>query len=312
MKTLRAYLELVRLPNVFTAMTDALAGYWLVMAELRFDARLACLVSASALLYAGGIVSNDLADVEVDRRERPSRPLPSSRVGPRTAAVLAVALLVGGVALAFGVGFLGDSSAAEAGFFAHFRPGFVSLGIVVAVLAYNFVCKNTIVGPAVMGLCRGLNLLMAMSVSWWFSGDLALVAIVAMTHYVASLTYFGAHEAGRSGRFRLATGGIGVASAILLVGLLVVRRTIQVDDDIHGGFLVVLWLALLIHVARMVYRAVQDPTPHQVQYAMKTFILGIIAFDATIAGAAVGWVGGAVVLAFLLPTIVVGRWVYST
>ncbi len=312
MKTLRTYLELVRLPNVFTVMADALAGYWLVMAELRFDARLACLAAASAMLYAGGIVLNDVADVEVDRRERPTRPLPSGRIGRRTAAALAAALLLGAVALAFGVGFLGGSSVVEAGFFTRFRPGLVSLAIVAAVLAYNFVCKGTIIGPLVMGLCRGLNLLMAMSVVWWFSGDLALVAIIAMTHYVASLTYFGMHETGRSGRLRLVTGGVGVTTAILLLGLLVAGRSILMNDEIHGGFLVVLWLSLLIHVARMVYRAVKNPTPPQVQYAMKTFILGIIAFDATIAGAAVGWIGGAVVLAFLLPTLVAGRWVYST
>lgn len=312
MKKLRAYLELVRVPNTFTAMTDAVAGYWLVMAELRFDARLACLVSASALLYAGGIVSNDLADVEVDRRERVERPLPSGRVSKRAAVVLTVVLLLSGVALAFGVGFLGDSGVAGAEFTVRFRPGLVSLGIVAAVLAYNFVLKGTLFGPLVMGLCRGLNLLMALSVGWWLSGDLMLVAILAMTHYVASLTYFGAHEAGRSGRLRLVTGGIGVTTAILLLGLLVAGRSILVNDEIHGSVLVVLWLSLLIHVVRRVYRAVKNPTPQQVQYAMKTFILGIIAFDATIAGSAVGWVGAAVVLAFLLPTIVLGRWVYST
>src|SRR5437868_8098899 len=79
----RAYAQLVRLPNVFTALADiglgalathALPGAWPTVVWL---------LLSSACLYCGGMVWNDFFDVEQDRRERPFRPLPSGRVARR-------------------------------------------------------------------------------------------------------------------------------------------------------------------------------------------------------------------------------------
>ena len=38
------------------------------------------LVAASTLLYAGGVALNDVYDVDIDRQERPERPIPSGRI----------------------------------------------------------------------------------------------------------------------------------------------------------------------------------------------------------------------------------------
>ena len=313
MKTLRSYCELVRLPNTFTAMADAMAGYWLVVGELRWTAQATCLVLASASLYSAGIVFNDVRDIETDRRERPQRPVASGKVGRRRAIAIGVFLAILGVALAGAAGFAATwDDAAPATLVQKARPLMVSCALLAAILAYDFLFKGTILGPLSMGICRGLNLLMAMSIGWWFSVDLGAVAIVAMIHYVASLTYFGRDEASRSARFRLLTGGIGVASAVLLLGVIVAGRTLTANAGANDTVPLILWLALLIHQTRIGYRAVKNPAPHQIQYAMKTFILGIIVFDAVIAASAVGWQAGLVILALLLPTLLIGRWVYST
>src|SRR5947209_11417835 len=96
----RAYAQLVRLPNVFTAMADitlaalaagALPGRWFGFVLL---------LLASACLYCGGMVWNDFFDVEQDRRERPFRPLPSGKVSRGAAARLGAVLLAAGVGLA--------------------------------------------------------------------------------------------------------------------------------------------------------------------------------------------------------------------
>ena len=81
---LRGYLELLRPPNVMTAVADVLAGY--AVAGLSNWAALPWLLGATACLYAGGVVLNDFFDRHLDARERPERPLPSGRVpaaGPR-------------------------------------------------------------------------------------------------------------------------------------------------------------------------------------------------------------------------------------
>ncbi len=76
----KAYLQLIRLPNVFTAMADSLAGGLLVRGVLGETRDWLPLVLASAATYAGGIALNDVFDVEIDRVERPNRPIPSGRV----------------------------------------------------------------------------------------------------------------------------------------------------------------------------------------------------------------------------------------
>lgn len=307
MKTLRAFFELVRLPNVFTAMADALAGYWLVKGELLWSGQLACLVLASAFFYASGIVLNDLRDIETDRRERPQRPLPSGRITKRQAVLVAVSLSIAAVVLAVAAGFLGEAvSSSETMFPEKARAGLIGIVLFVAILAYNFVLKGTVLGPFSMGLCRGLNLLMAMSAGWWFADLGGLFFVVAMIFYVASVTYFGFDEAGRSTKFRLATGGFGVIIAIFLLGTLVLPA--MVGDS----FLLILWFAFLVLLSRRIYRAIRNPSPPQVQYSMKVFILGIVVFDAVLAASAAGWIAGVIVLGLLVPTLVIGRWIYST
>ena len=80
----RAFLELLRPANVTTALGDVLAGY--AIAGLGNLPALPWLLGATVCLYAGGVVLNDVFDFEIDRRERPERPLPSGRIGRGPAA----------------------------------------------------------------------------------------------------------------------------------------------------------------------------------------------------------------------------------
>src|SRR5581483_11719795 len=97
---IKPYLQLVRLPNVFTAAADSLAGWLLVRGTFDEPRRWLPLVAASMATYAGGIALNDVFDYEADLRERPSRPLPSGRVSRRFAGWLGGGLLALGPVLA--------------------------------------------------------------------------------------------------------------------------------------------------------------------------------------------------------------------
>ncbi len=98
--TLGAYLELLRPPNVTTAVGDVLAGF--AVAGLGRPWILPWLLASTMCLYAGGVVLNDVFDLEIDRVERPERPIPSGRVSRQRAAILGSALLGSGVVLACG------------------------------------------------------------------------------------------------------------------------------------------------------------------------------------------------------------------
>lgn len=313
MNRTKAWLELVRLPNLFTAMTDVLAGYWLVSDRLIVSWRLAALCLASAGLYAYGIVLNDIADIEIDRRERPDRPLPSGRIAIQGALKLLISLAVAGIALAALAGLdptIESSAFVVDGF--DWRPVAVAVALLALISSYDLLAKGTPFGPINMGACRGLNLILGMCAGWWFTPDVGLLAVGSMVLYIASLTYFGADEVIRSQRFRLVTGAAGILLSILLLGQLVAGKTLPTGRDDGNYYLLALWFALIIHAGRMSLRAIRLPDPRNVQRAMKAFILGIIVFDAIIASSAQGWMAAIIVLAMLLPTVIAGRRLYST
>ena len=112
------YARLLRLPNVFTALSDiavglcAAIGLGAAALDSWWLARAAMLFLASACLYTAGMVWNDYFDLEEDRRDRPFRPLASGRISLRTAIFLGTLLLGVGISLGALSGFSGIGMAA--------------------------------------------------------------------------------------------------------------------------------------------------------------------------------------------------------
>src|SRR4029079_14673709 len=86
---------------------------------------------------------------------RPDRPLASGQVSPREAALLAAALFLGGVALAWLAGLAPQPPAVGS--------GVIALVLVPAILLYDAWLKRTPLGPLGMGACRFLNVLLGLS-----------------------------------------------------------------------------------------------------------------------------------------------------
>src|SRR5688500_12033501 len=140
---IRALVELLRPPNVFTAVADSFAGLVLVRAgHLALDDRGLWCRPASAGLYLGGMALNDYFDGTVDAVERPERPIPSGRVPAHVAAAVGFGLLAAGVLLAA---------------FAGRRPLVVALLLAVSIAVYDAALKGSVAGYFNMGLCRALN-----------------------------------------------------------------------------------------------------------------------------------------------------------
>lgn len=114
----RGYLELMRPANIVTAWADILVGFaasgsGIILAQLiNGQASIASLIPLAWLLlattglYGGGIVFNDVFDAELDRKERPSRPIPSGRVSRENAALLGSILFAIAIFAAFQVSLL--------------------------------------------------------------------------------------------------------------------------------------------------------------------------------------------------------------
>ncbi len=306
--TLRAYLALVRLPNVFTALADVAMGFLFVQAsDWRWDPwdswALLTLLATSSLLYAAGMVLNDVFDLEIDRRQRPERPLPSGRISLATAERFGWRLLALGVLLGAGAGF----------FLGHLRPGVIAALLATCILVYDAWLKRTPLGPLAMGACRMLNVLLGMNAAdrplhaehWLVAGGIGV--------YVAGVTWFARREAGRSSRLQLMLSTLVMVLGIALLALFPhwSDRTIPaVQLAPQQWFLLIGTLGLLI-VWRCVW-AVIEPVPTRVRMAVTHCLLSLVMLDAVACYAVRGVFWAGLILLLLLPAMFLGRWVEMT
>jgi hypothetical protein len=305
MNRLRPYLQLVRLPAVFTAFADLLLA-WLATG-VGFDRwlPLALLLAASGCLYCGGMVWNDFFDVDQDRRERPFRPIPSGRIKRPTAGWLGVGLLSFGWACAVASGFsLGEGRLA---------PGVLATLLVGAILLYDSWLKRSWAGPFGMGACRFLNVLLGLTVAahfGWLSGMyLALVVSV----YIIGVTWFARAEARESSPLVLAAGAGVMLLGLLLALPLPILLPILGTEITTSALFPYLLVALGFFVGFPVARAVTRPAPKQVQAAVKRALMGLVGLDAVMATAVAG-IAGLWILLLLAPVVVMTRlrWLYAT
>lgn len=310
MVTFLDYLRLLRLANVFTAMADVMMGYACVQRGLVPLPPLAGLLAASALLYMAGMVLNDVFDIEVDRRERPQRPLPAERISLRAARILGFTLLVAGVAAGWGTALAttGGSS------------GVVASLLAGCILLYNGGVKATPLGPLMMGTCRCLNVLLGASLSGTDAAEDALltfpiyvlVAAIGMGVYVVGVTWYARREAQSSEGWHLAAAILVMLAGIACLGLL--------HRNFPQGFRPALperwWLLMLallgLPIARRCVMTVADPVPERVQAAVKQCLLSIIVLDAAVTFVVGNWYDAVMVLSLLVPAVLLGRWVYWT
>ncbi|MCB9545197.1 MAG: UbiA family prenyltransferase [Myxococcales bacterium] len=289
---LRPWLELVRLPAVFTAPADVLAG-----AALAAAAGLAVpvgavglLVLASALIYCAGMAANDLCDAAVDARERPGRPIPSGRVQRGAVLGVVLALQAAGIGLAALVGVPAAGMAA---------------GTVTATWLYNGLLKDTLVGPATMGLCRYGNALIGLTAAgalpplgWVWAAPLTTLA------YVTALTFISRHEVVGATRAAVQRPAYAlVALAVAPAALAAVAPWPVAALAVAGP---VLWLAGPLR------RALAAPGPGPVRGLVMAGIFGIAMVDGVLALLAGGWWQAAVAVGLLVPGRLFGRWFYAT
>jgi 4-hydroxybenzoate polyprenyltransferase len=299
---MQAYLQLIRLPNVLTAAADSLAGWLLVEGSLAQPGRWLPIVSASMVLYAAGTTLNDLFDLDVDRAERPGRPLPSGRASTAAAAWL------GGLGLVFGpvLALAGGSIQAAA----------VAVLLAIAILAYDAGMKHTWLGPAFMGACRGLNLLLGMAHAPRLGGGIAWCAAAAYGLYVAGITVISRFETHEGERRGLVAGLTILDLALLgLGGVAMAHRAFPNPTSDRPlipleGILAIALIALVVNQAATA--AIKQPTPRSIQKTVKTSILSLVWLNVGLVAAVRGIAPASVVAAFWVPAYLLGRWLYST
>lgn len=295
--------RLVRLPNVFTILADVAAAFLLVAHSPDPVWRFCCVLLAGVCLYWAGMILNDVFDVEVDRRERPLRPLPAGQISLSAARTAGWGLLASGVALAALSGYLPAEDLAET-----WRPAVIGILLAVAIVLYDGPLKRTFVAPLVMGLCRTLSFLLGASPV--LVGDLPAygfaphvwAAAAGFGIYVMGITIMARQEAGETQKSQLATG-----LAVLLAGCLVLAlspRLAGSDAGLRyggdGTFLLLIGL-LAVTVLYRASRFFSDPRPERVQITVKVALLTLIPLAAAFAMLGAGSFYGLAVFVLVFP-----------
>lgn len=274
-----AWGRLVRLPNLPSPLADIALG--VLAAGVPPDCLpVVFLALASLALYAAGMVLNDYFDMAEDCLARPERPLPRGEITRRAAGMAGHGLLLAGLVFATLAGRVYGGNDPT--------PGRVTLALMAAVWLYNGWAKRTPLGPVVMGLCRGLNVLLGASVA----GEAGVVAAWqpagACALYIAGLTWFARDDSGTSRRWRLAA-----AAAVVACSLGFAAWTLASMDRLVP---VAAIIGLAAFLGSRISRALRDPGRETVREAVGRLLLGYIPFDAAWAAGLAGPAGWGILL----------------
>jgi len=257
-----AYLRIMRPANIVTSVADILAGIAISGILINGNGTpwltIFCLCLSTACLYGGGIVFNDVFDAELDKIERPERAIPSGIISLTNATILGTALLISGIVLAA----LTSSTS-----------GLLAFGVSCFALLYNKIGKHhPFFGPLTMGVCRGLNLLLGLSIVPAMLQQHYLLAIIPVIYiFSITMTSRGEVHGGNTKNLYLAA----VLYAVVIGSIAWFSFT---NDRFLWSLLFLLPFAWMIF--RPLSKAIKNPIGKNIGGAVKAGVISLILMDA--------------------------------
>jgi 4-hydroxybenzoate polyprenyltransferase len=290
---LKEYLLLIRLPNVFTVPSNILAGYFATITVAEADSvHLVALVISSGLLYIAGIILNDYFDIEIDKRERPFRPLPSGNISKRHALSIAIiALLIANTISLL----LGPTSFA------------LSLALTLAIIAYDYRLKHGLLGPFAMGAARLLNVIFGASLVLPYlsnhSYGIVGAAAASLFLYTIAITILSKKEAGneRPNSILVFLIVFSVISTLAALGLLV---------QLQWAFLLNLSIFATVMIVTFKQHLMKEVP--SVQKAVRNMVISIIILDSVFVTGTAGLPYGLATLLLIAPAVFLAKKLYVT
>lgn len=270
----------MRPANIVTAIADILAGVAIALSLVYFQVDVSLtvfLALSTAFLYGGGVVLNDVFDADIDKVERPERPIPGGLIKKTHAALFGTILML-----------LGVASAAMS------NPISVLIAAIIAIAAVvydKWMKHHAFFGPLNMGICRGLNLLLGMSIYpvaiqfYWF---IALVPVI----YIFAITMISRGEVhgGKKTTMYIAA----LLYAIVIAAIIFVSY--RTENYLTLPFIVL--FAIMIFMPLL--KAIEKPEGPRIGYAVKSGVISLIIMNAAWA-AAFGDIRLALIIIALLP-----------
>lgn len=257
------YLCMVRPANVVTSVADVLAGAAIsgAFAAALFTVTwpgILLLSLSTACLYGGGIVFNDVFDAGLDKVERPERAIPSGLISVEQATAF------GSILLALGILLAGSHTLYSA---------LLAAAIAIFALLYNKISKhNPFFGPLNMGLCRGLNLLLGISIitaslSMWY-----MVAIVPIV-YIFAITMISRGEVNGGNKINL-----WIAAVLYAIVTCIIFYFSYLNNKLLWSAIILIPFLWMIY--KPLFKAIQNPIGKNIGGAVKAGVISLILMDA--------------------------------
>ena len=226
----------------------------------------------------------------VDAVERPERPIPSGLIKKRNAALFGALLLLSGM-LAAGL--------VQAVFFS--ISFYIAVGIAAASVLYDGWGKHHgWLGPLNMGLCRGLNLALGISVVAPILSAVWYVCFVPVV-YIAAVTAISRGEV-HGGQKRV------LYFAALLYGAVLFCIAGIAYKNNHLLPALPFILLFSIQILQPLFQAIHDPVGPKIGKAVKAGVLALILMNAAWAAAFGFWYVGLGMLLLLPLSMRLARW----
>ncbi|MCA9193687.1 MAG: UbiA family prenyltransferase [Planctomycetales bacterium] len=295
--------ELVRLPNIFTLISNCIVAALVAIDSLGPGLTFVPVLLASMFFYWAGMILNDVVDIEKDREHRPSRPLPSGRISPVVAGHVATGFLLISPIIVLAITNFRKTPPLWMG--AAFGSAVL---LSLSIRAYDSILKSTPIAPILMGLCRTLNILMvgftclALNAAETLPPPL-LAYSAAIGIYIFGVTIFARREDRQSWRAQLVFGLLFVLAGLTVIAILPRWAPENRNWPLPplGGYLILVTL-LGLTVAHRAVAAIAHPVPRKVQLSVRHAILSLIFIDATVGLMWGGTWYGILIVLLLLPT----------
>ena len=292
------YLLLIRLPNLFTLPSNILLGFVLVTTftlTITSAVQILILIAISTLLYCVGLVLNDLFDYEIDKKERPNRPLASGKISRKIAIIIvttftAIALIL---SLLVSVTTFG-----------------ISVLLLVIVFSYDKYLKNTNAGPFTIAAARVTNVILGSSANIIgvdnFTQNIPFMFVISIIFVYVSLIGF-------LSRYEVQGFNENIKSYLIPIIIAVIVSSILVFNLIgffkHESLLILALFSFIM--AKAIYK-IHKKDSTGIQQTIQLMILSIIVLDSIFLTGIAGLTVGAPVLILLAPLLILAKKMYMT
>jgi 4-hydroxybenzoate polyprenyltransferase len=273
----------------------------------------------SILLYWGGMVLNDVFDLDEDQLNQRPGPIVRGAISLGTATLCGWSMLFLGSVLACIAAVAIHGSVASVTWTAT-----VAFLLVGAIVCYDGPLKKTPLAPAVMGSCRGLNMCLGMAIAagaqFTNLPSHAWLYPIGYGIYVMGFTIAARKEfLTEQSRTRLWAGWLISLAGILLLAWTIwrfpptaVSKIIERRGSWSQWFFPGVMVLLSVPVFRRALASIQSLRGPDLGQAIRTAIINILFIQATISLIHKGPWEGLLIAMLIVPTILLARYFRST